>query len=219
LRRMTYHPSVVITIALWAPCHAWGGVSIQTVVLTGQRLPGTETVVLAPPLRGVLANNRGQVLFTSRLAGPAVDSATDSVLCIASASSLTVIAQKGMRIPGFEPQATFGDLDAGLPTNEEGYTLNNNGRFTFVGEITGTESPYPGNLAIWTGSSADDVTLFLRGGDPAPGTEPGTTFGDATFGRSSTQVRLVETAKAVVSVYRLLDSWNGLRRQRTGHVG
>jgi len=187
----------VVGIALLAPSLAWGGVSIRAVVLTGQRLPGAETVVLASSFRGVLTNNSGQVLFTSRLAGPAVDSARDSVLCMATASSFTVIAQEGMQIPGFEP-ATFGHLDAGLPSDEEGYTLNNSGRFTFLSEITGTESPYPRNLAIWTGTSADDLTLFLRGGDPAPGTEPGTTFGDATFGRSSTQFRLVEAAKAVL---------------------
>jgi len=29
----------------------------------------------------------------------------------------------------------------------------------------------------------------------------------------------LESLRSIVSVYRLLDSWNGLRRQRTGHVG
>ena len=194
-RRLPILLSVILTLGFVVPWVA-AEVEFDTVARSGDAVPdaGDDSTFDVGTFRSRLINNRGDILFLADLSGREVDESNDSGLFLATESGVALLVREGNSAPGFDDGAVFKDLTSSTATRG-GLALNDRGRFTFVAEITGGGLQYPSNLGIWTGTSADDLRLVVQGGDLAPDTLDGYSVGDATFGRTSSQVRATGFAR------------------------
>jgi hypothetical protein len=168
------------SLALYTP-----GSGNTVLVREGQLAPGTagatfnnsfDTWVPTVPVNGF--NNSGQYVMTAHLqGGDVVDGVNDEALYVGSAAGgLTLVARGGNPAPGTD--ASF----VSFITNNT--YINNAGVVLTVANLVGGTSSSANNQAVDsatpTGIPATPytVSLVLRAGDPAPGTQ-GATIGSA----------------------------------------
>jgi hypothetical protein len=115
------------------------------------------------------ANNKGQVVFESTLAGPDIDGTGDDdsnafANWFWTGDELQPIAQFQEPAPGTDARfRTFGRT-----------TLNDLGHVAFAGDLVGDSVNHGNNTAFWYGPP-DQLRILAREGSPGPG---GITFGD-----------------------------------------
>lgn len=145
-----------------------GGV-LSLVAREGDSAPGTgggET--FSGPFRSVSLNDQGEVAFEA-LVGPGVNEGIFSN----AGGTLSLVVRDGDAAPGVGDGVSFIALDAPV--------LNNQGEVAFTGFLTGPDITSSNRSAIFS-NTGGDLSLAVREGDAAPGTEDGTSFdslGDA----------------------------------------
>ena len=146
---------------------------VQQVAHAGQAAPGFDSGV---EIQGFdpnyhRANNKGQVVFESTLAGPGIASTGDDdtnafANWFWSAGKLQPVAQFQAPAPGTTALfRTFGRT-----------TINDLGHVAFSGDLTGAGVTPANDTAFWYGAPGA-VTLLAREGSPGPG---GVTYGNMT---------------------------------------
>lgn len=86
-----------------------------------------------------------------------------------------MVAETGMPAPGTEPDVVFGALTTELNHNLLVPRIDEAGRVAFMAMLAGPDIDVTNFQGIWAERDGE-VMLVARGGDPAPGTEPGTLF-------------------------------------------
>jgi len=151
------------------------GLSLR--IRAGDPAPATEPGVAFAGAGGAYPNAAGRFAYLSRIVGPGVDEASDSVLYgPGAAGSLVLLAREGRSAPGTEPGTVFDDLRSGGSC----VVIDAQGRVAFVAALAGTAISEANDVGIWRWDPARSaLELLVREGDPAPAL-PGDTV--ATLG-------------------------------------
>jgi hypothetical protein len=138
--------------------------------------PGTPAFGLDPALtfRSVGSpsiNDAGQIAFPGRLTGPGVDDTNNDGLWAGTPGAILPVIREGDPAPRLADGTTFGFSFKAI--------INHSGRLAFGAFLSDPQGEL--TLSIWTGT-AGNLELVARGGEPAPGTEPGVVFRPRTMG-------------------------------------
>jgi hypothetical protein len=133
-------------------------------------LPGPVTAS-AFSGQAVLDNN-GRILYNLTLAGPGVTAANDESLWLwTPGSGNTMLVREGDPAPG----TAGGTFNNGANDWQPAVSLNGftrNGKYAIVTEMLGGNVvPGVNDRAIYMGQTGGGLTLVVRAGDPAPGTD------------------------------------------------
>ncbi len=153
----------------------WTGApgSLDLLARQGDPVPGTVPEVFlgffTSPLRPVF-NRVGEAAFSGGIFGPDVDSTNNGGVFLAGSVGPELVARKGGPAPGTDAGVVFDIFGFGTPT------LNGAGKVAFNGFLAGPGVLFGiNNRGIWAGA-VGNLQLVVRGGDPAPGTNPGIAF-------------------------------------------
>ena len=140
---------------------AWG-LSIQTVVLTGDLAPGAGGSATYNSFSTPTLNDAGQTAFVGFLdPGGGVTTSNDTGIWSGGAGSVALVAREGDVAPGTS-SATYSGFNAPV--------LNDAGQTAFRGSLNqGGDVTTSNNSGIWSEGSGS-LALVAREGSPAPGT-------------------------------------------------
>ncbi len=114
-----------------------------------------------------LLDNVGQTVFLAPLTGTNVDVTNDEGIWSERSGLLSLVAREGNAAAGTGPGVVFGNLAEPL--------LNTAGQTVFWGTLTGTGVDHTNDVGIWS-DQAGSLSLLVRAGDTAPGTDPGVVY-------------------------------------------
>ena len=130
--------------------------------------PGTDAGTVFAGLSAPILNGAGDVAFHATLAGPGVTPANNQGIWIGSPGNLRLLVRQGAPAPGTADGIVFGNLTFSQPA------INGVGQVAFSAELAGPGVTDDNSQGIWVGSSADQLTLYIRKGGTiaiAPGDE------------------------------------------------
>ncbi|MBI5764808.1 MAG: hypothetical protein HZA51_14930 [Planctomycetes bacterium] len=159
----------VVALSITTTCvmnhaEAGGGLSFQTVALSGQAAPGTGGRIYSffyPPSIG----SSGRVVFPGWLTGA---TSNDEGLWSGLPGSIQLVAREGSAAPG--TTGVFGQNSWTAPS-----CVNSNGTVAFTASLTGPGIDGTNNTGIWVGQPGA-LALVARAGNAAPGTPAGVVF-------------------------------------------
>ncbi len=125
---------------------------IKLVALEGQSTPGTGETFNFGPITFPLLNDRGQVVFSNF-----------SNIWVGTQNTFSTAMRSGDIAPGTNG-AIFNFVDANDVPN-----INNQGQIAFNAFVTGSGVDFTNDAGMWVGTQ-DSLTLVMREGAPAPGT-------------------------------------------------
>lgn len=149
---------------------------VNLLARTGDEAPGMESDVVfeqiwntpfgfPPPM---VLNDSGQTAFWGLVTGEGVDNTNNAGIWMGSRNDLSLVARSGAAVPDADPEVTFQNF-------ENDMSLNNQGQIAFVGNIAGPGIFDDSNEVLFSGS-AGDLSMLIREGDDAPGTDNGVVF-------------------------------------------
>ena len=134
---------------------------------------GGEIVMESLVFADTRLSENGWIAFTADLAGPGiVEGLNDMATFVGPPGDIRKVLQGGDQAPGLDPGIII-DVSGG---RRLGTFLSDNATFRVVAYLAGPGVDATNDRAYWTGTR-DDLQLVWREGMPAPGTEPGVTFG------------------------------------------
>lgn len=142
-----------------------GDSRLELVAREGSPAPGTALGVKFGRLYIPVLNDKGQTAFSAKL--------TDSgngVFSEGGGGGLALVAREGGQAPGVGPGVSFAGLSSPA--------LNNNGHTAFEAFLAGAGVNSTNDNAIFSEGAGNGLAMVVREGSPAPGTDPGVTFGD-----------------------------------------
>jgi len=168
-------PGVDLTniVGVWGPD---GSGTLSLLARTGDPAPGTGAV-FGPFDNGLsvltfsepVIGGAGEVAFRGALVGPGVDTTNNTGIWGPDASgNLSLLARGGDWAPGKQEGTLFGGVGAPV--------INAAGELAFGGSLTGPDVAFPNNRGIWGPDASGNLSLLVRGGDPAPGTTADVVF-------------------------------------------
>ena len=152
----------------------WRGAfdNITAVALPGTQAPGVAAGIQFDAAINPSINSGGEIAFVSLLSGPGINGNNNAALFSeGGGDGLSLVAQSGSAAPG-----TGTALFQAFFT----WVLNDPGDTVFSATLTGGGIDSTNDSGVWR-NSADGLSLVVRDGAPAAGTEPGVTF-DLAFG-------------------------------------
>jgi hypothetical protein len=160
-----------------------GSGSLSLVAREGHAAPGTDPGVVYSDLQSnhPVLNSAGQMAFRGVLTGSGVDGTNDMGIWSGGGGSLSLVAREGGAAPGTDPGVVYGNF-MNIMNNP---VLNGAGQIAFWGAITGPGVGMANDAGIWSGG-AGSLSLVMREGDAAPGTDPGVVFADLLFTQFNT---------------------------------
>lgn len=138
----------------------WSGLpsNLELVARAGLPAPVTEAGTVFSDLSTPILNGAGDVAFHATLTGPSVNQANNQGIWIGSPGNLHLLVRQGAPAPGTAAGVVFGNLTFSAPA------LNALGQVAFFAQLAGPGVTFDNNEGIWVGSSADQLTLFIRKG-------------------------------------------------------
>jgi hypothetical protein len=138
----------------------WSGLpgSLGLVARVGLPAPGTDAGTVFSGLSAPILNGAGDVAFHATLAGPGVTPANNQGIWIGSPGNLRLLVRQGAPAPGTADGIVFGNLTFSQPA------INGAGQVAFSAQLAGPGVTFDNNEGIWVGSSADQLTLYIRKG-------------------------------------------------------
>lgn len=143
--------------------------NLALVAREGDPAPGTAPGVVFSDIlnlgvsrEGAVVNDAGEVALLGVITGPGVTFANNRGIWIGAPGNLRLAVRSGDQVPGLPPGSTF--VGPFAPT------LNNAGEIAFLSRVS-----FSSETHLWVGDP-NLLTLVVRTGDPAPGTDPGVTF-------------------------------------------
>jgi hypothetical protein len=137
------------------------GSSLELLARESDAAPGVAGAVLESFLSQPAVNAAGQVAFACSVAGPGVVFSTSRTLYYGTPGSLSLLARGGTIAPG--TAANFFGFSVPM--------LNSAGQAAFIGTLTGSGVTAQNDEGLWSGTPGN-ISLIIRGGDPAPGAAP-----------------------------------------------
>ncbi len=135
--------------------------ALRLIARTGDAVPGAGLGVIFDGLDSPTISDAGQTAFRFFVSGTAVDSASNRGFFAEFNGSLRLLVRRGDSVPTEMPGATFTDITR--------IARNSLGQTAFHGFFTGSDSLQRGIFI----ETDDSLKLLVRGGEAAPGTEPG----------------------------------------------
>ena len=152
--------------------NAQGSSDVETVVLTGDPVPGADVGVVFGGFSLPSLNASGQTAFTSVLDGDALDPTANSGIYRGDSSILTEVARRGDQVPGADIGVVFNFFD--LPT------LTDSGQTGFTSSLAGPSVGYDNDNGIYREDSGT-LTEIAREGEQVPGASNGVMFAFTGF--------------------------------------
>jgi hypothetical protein len=169
MRRARIARIALLVAPLFAPGVPAHGVALAPIALTGMPAPGAPEGATWRYVSTPWINNLGQVAFSGGLTpgtGGVTSEDDDAVWGPGESGQLTMFAREGSQAPGTPSGAVF---EAGRSP-----FLNDTGRVAFrarlrvgQGDVGSTN-----DTGIWSTSSAGELVLRARAGNPSPAGEP-----------------------------------------------
>ena len=159
----------VVGVTALATIDVNAAVTFRTVAMTGDPAPGTGPGVVYSDLSTTRAviNGSGQVVFRGLLTGTGVDGTNNAGIWSDGSGSLGLVARDGDAALGAEPGVQYIGLFASR--------INEAGRIAFKSTLTGPGVDSTNDRGIWSEGSGS-LSLVMREGNAAPGTEPGVVY-------------------------------------------
>ncbi|MEL6497992.1 MAG: choice-of-anchor tandem repeat NxxGxxAF-containing protein [Planctomycetota bacterium] len=154
----------------------WFGSSatdLRLVARSGDTAPGTtDGAVFASGIGDPVANDLGEVAFSGIVAGVSVTDMNDQgVWSETGGTGLRLIAREHQQAPGLDPGVLFDFAGStALPL------VNNAGDLVFVSGLRGAGVTTANDSGIWQEEAGTGLSLLVREGDTAPGTNPPVQF-------------------------------------------
>ena len=152
--------------------NAQGLPEFETVVFTGDQVPGEINGVTFTGFSPPSLNASGQTAFIAGLAGDVVNLTNNSGVYSGDSGILTQVARRGDQVPGADIGVVFNFFN--LPT------LTDSGQTGFTASLTGTGVDYNNDNGIYRGGSGT-VTEIAREGSQVPGASNGVMFAFTGF--------------------------------------
>lgn len=152
----------------------------RLVARNGEPAPGLpDGVLLATPMSSdssvisePAVNASGQTAFYSHLSGLF---GSNVGLWSEGSGSLSLVTRQGASAPGTASGVTFSSFGSGAIGSGTWPAFNDDGKTAFAATLAGPGVGISNSQGIWSEASGS-LSLVVRGGNGAPGTEPGVTF-------------------------------------------
>jgi len=143
--------------------------ALGPVFVCGSQAPGLPAGVVMDDLGTMALNDNGQTVFVGLLKGTGVNDANRVALYSEGGGLLAPVARSGSQAPGTLLGVNFKSFYSFS-------VINNAGRVTFMGSLTGLGvSENNNDIGIWSNASGN-LSLISRSGSAAPGTPIGVVF-------------------------------------------
>ncbi|QEG34570.1 DUF7453 family protein [Bythopirellula goksoeyrii] len=154
--------------------YSGGNGSLAEVARAGDQAHGADPGIFFSSFELPLLNATGQTVFIGVLAGPGVNSNTDSAIYKNEGVPLTEVIREGNQAPGADPGVVFSGFNSNLGISSVP-VLNAAGQTAFFGVLTGPGVNGLSNTGIYS-EGRGPLTEVARAGNPAPGASPGVVF-------------------------------------------
>jgi len=143
-------------------------VSYETIVLTGDAVPGAGAGVVFDQLSTPVLNNAGQVAFTGLLSGAGVDETSNNGAWVGDSNSISTLAREGDAVPEAGSGVTLGSFSR--------LRLSDSGQTAMLVNLVGSSVSSVNEDSLWVQDQSGILGMVARDGDIAPGTIPGVAF-------------------------------------------